>query len=196
MKRALNFILLGILFFPLISCEKESTEDNSETFTDSRDGKEYKCVEINGKTWVAENFNYQPTAKSTDDYIDYSHGDVSFKLYRWNIISTIIPDGWHLPSESEYDDLIQSLGGYDVAGNKMKAVGVWEGTVNGNNESGFSALPGSNGELGFLWTYFWTSTEVNENEAKKLMIQYGDPHISIYASSKLEYYCVRLVKNQ
>lgn len=198
MKNTLNFILLGILVFTLNSCEKESTDDKLSTFTDPRDGKAYKCLEINGKTWFAENFNYQPTTKSGDDYIDYSNNDISFKLYRWNIISSIIPDGWHLPSESEYDDLIQSLGGYDVAGNKMKEVGVWEGTVNGNNESGFSALPGCNlvDPSSFLYTFFWTSTEVNENEAKILSIAYGIPNVAIYGTSKTDYNCIRLVKNQ
>ncbi len=191
------FILLGIIVVFSTSCEKDSNDGEFTSFTDTRDGRTYKCVEINGVTWMAENFSYQPPAKSSDDVIDYSKGDISFKLYRWSIISSIIPEGWHLPSESEYDELIQYLGGYDVAGNKMKAIGVWEGTENGNNESGFSALPGCNKEdpTGFLYTYFWTSTEVNETMAKKLSIAYGIPNVAIYEESKEDFLCVRLIKN-
>ncbi|BDX39105.1 hypothetical protein CYCD_24600 [Tenuifilaceae bacterium CYCD] len=202
------FYLVCFISLLLFSCEKEKEENKTSTFADTRDGKVYECITVNGKTWFAENFSYQPpVAKSSafnknmsePDIIDYSDGDIHFKLYKWNIISTIIPDGWHLPSEAEYDELIQSLGGYNVAGNKLKAKGVWEGLGKETDEIGFSALPGSIDESGlnqgFLYTHFWTSTSVDDNNAKALTIWYGGPEINITSNSKEKYYCVRFVKN-
>lgn len=199
------FYLVCFISLLLSSCEKETEENKTSTFADTRDGKVYECITVNGKTWLAENFSYQPSTKSltkeNEDIIDYNCGDINFKLYRWNIISSIIPDGWHLPTESEYDELIQSLGGYEVAGNKMKITGrIWEGKGLETNESGFSALPGSIDESGlnqgFLYTHFWTATSVDDNNAKALTLWYGGPEAYINSCLKEKYYCVRLVKNK
>ena len=89
-----------------------------------------------------------------------------------NGIKGICPDGWHLPSKSEWTTLTDFLGGLKVAGGKMKDVGTSHRTnpdTGATNSSGFTALPGSfrntNGtfyDIG-VGGYWWSSTEDNEN---------------------------------
>ncbi|MBN1182901.1 MAG: fibronectin type III domain-containing protein [Bacteroidales bacterium] len=86
-------------------------------------------------------------------------------------IQGVCPDGWHLPSDAEWDILINFLGGADVAGVKMREAGPahWGNDNTGTNTSGFTALPAGirnpNDGDGNLWfglgiqTHFMTSTE-------------------------------------
>lgn len=56
----------------------------------------------------------------------------------------ICPNGWHLPTDAEWTELIDTLGGSDVAGKKMKTADGWFEDANfvvGTNNSGFSVLP-------------------------------------------------------
>ena len=56
----------------------------------------------------------------------------------------ICPCGWHLPSDAEWQQLVEALGGAAVAGGKLKARGTadWASPNAGaTDETGFSALP-------------------------------------------------------
>jgi uncharacterized protein (TIGR02145 family) len=64
----------------------------------------------------------------------------------------ICPDGWHIPSNADWDVLVNYAGGYSTAGTKLRTTSGWELTpfsvilVNGTDDYGFSALPGGYGE--------------------------------------------------
>ena len=91
-------------------------------------------------------------AKATDNY------NINGVLYNWpaamngspeinsntNRVQGVCPAGWHLPSHAEWDQLIDYLGGDNVAGGKMKETGTWHWdspNTGATNESGFTALP-------------------------------------------------------
>lgn len=95
-------------------------------------------------------------AKATENYNIYG------VLYNWTAanpdriaseanpsgVRGICPRGWHLPSEGEWDQLFDHLGGIDEAGGKLKHTKYWKSpNWKATNEAGFSALPG-----GILWT--------------------------------------------
>ena len=75
-------------------------------------------------------------------------------LYDWETANTICPRGWHLPSHEEWSGLEMNLGmsesdsaNYDGyrsfnEGSKLKSKSGWRSSGNGNNESGFNAVPG------------------------------------------------------
>jgi uncharacterized protein (TIGR02145 family) len=69
-------------------------------------------------------------------------------LYNWYTVAGtkgLCPNGWHVPSDNEWTTLTTYLGGENIAGGKMKAIGIslWLSPNTGaTNESGFSALPG------------------------------------------------------
>ena len=67
------------------------------------------------------------------------------KLYNWYAVNDprgLAPAGFHIPSDSEWTHYINSIGGKDVAGKKMKCTFGWNNKGNGDNSSGFSGLPG------------------------------------------------------
>ena len=145
---------------------------NDEPFTDTTitdiDGNIYKIVKIGEQYWMAENLRvtryrngdsitlitdnneWKNTTSgaycvygNTDDFIS-SYGF----LYNWYAIDderNISPEGWHIPTEAEWNTLFNSLGGYEIAGGKMKETGTshWNSPNSGaTNESGFSARGG------------------------------------------------------
>jgi uncharacterized protein (TIGR02145 family) len=80
----------------------------------------------------------------------------------------ICPSGWHVPTDGELGALVTQLGGFIVAGGKMKSMGttLWNSPNTGaDNSSGFSALPG--GTRFSFGSYFgvmneatfWSATE-------------------------------------
>jgi len=145
---------------------------SNEPFTDTTvtdiDGNVYKIVKIGDQWWMAENLkvthyrNGDPLPKITDNtewenlrsgaYCSYGNKDENIGtyglLYNWYAVNdarSIAPEGWHIPSEAEWQTLINYLGGNEVAGGKMKLQGTsfWKRPNTGaTNESGFSALPG------------------------------------------------------
>jgi len=131
------------------------------TFTDPRDGKVYKTVKIGKQTWMAENLNYEaPGSKCYDN--NPANAQKYGRLYDWDTAKKACPPGWHLPSDAEWQELVDFAGGEDIAGERLKATNGWDENGNGTDEFGFSALPGgygySNvkfdyvGKLGYWWS--------------------------------------------
>ena len=60
-------------------------------------------------------------------------------FYDWFAVHTgrLAPKGWHVPSQHEWYELIESCGGRDIAGSFLKSNTAWDG----NNKSGFNAYP-------------------------------------------------------
>jgi uncharacterized protein (TIGR02145 family) len=110
-------------------------------------------------------------------YYDYNPGNgiIYGKLYSGFAVHNprgLVPIGWHIPTQAEWEELGNYLGGYDVAGGKLKSTGtlengdgLWHVPNNGaTNETGFSALPGGlNNKLGMCFAigqvaYYWSSS--------------------------------------
>jgi len=95
-------------------------------------------------------------------------------LYNWYVVIDdrgVCPQGWHVPSTEEFDELIDYLGGIEKASSKLKSTTLWK-TV-GTNSSGFNVFPvgfrvgsgefdGKNEETGF-WTDEIIETRRNIN---------------------------------
>jgi uncharacterized protein (TIGR02145 family) len=128
------------------------------------DGNIYKAVQIGDQVWMAENLKSLHYADGKEIKEIRSYEDNEFwvstyaRYYTWNATmnnyesSTKIPSGvqgvcptnWHVPSDGEWEVLIQYLGGQEVAGGKLKEAGTkhWQTPNTGaDNSSGFNALP-------------------------------------------------------
>lgn len=111
-------------------------KDKTGTFTDNRDGKTYKTVEICGKTWLAENLNYKTDEGSWCYGNDEANGDKWGRLYTWNAAMAACPPGWHLPSVEEWNKLLVLADSTFP----FKAESEWS-ERNGSDDYGLSALP-------------------------------------------------------
>jgi uncharacterized protein (TIGR02145 family) len=182
---------LGVVYGPVQSFQTsrfECGEDYSDV-----DGKFYNTVAIDSQCWMESNLRVSrfndgtvipqitadnPTAWSTNDTgaWSYYNDDVSNnalfgKLYNFYVVSNVknvCPTGWEVPSDDAWTQLKNFLGA--DAGRKMKSTSGWRDGGNGNNQSGFNAVPaGRKGVTGTTYTEigqaarFWSSTENNQN---------------------------------
>ena len=133
-------------------------EQAVSTFTDKRDGKVYRIVEIGGAVWMAENLNFatkrsvwmaenlNSAAKGSVCYDNKAANCAKYgRLYDWETALEACPAGFHLPSDVEWTALVDYAGGSETAGTTLKSSTGWnsdEDIPTGTNEYGFSALPG------------------------------------------------------
>ena len=229
-KNFLGLKVLSLCWLLIIcTCEKESTKPEDEgngTATDI-EGNTFKTVKIGDQVWMAENLkvthfrNGDPIPQISDDsqwydltsgaYCNYENDsgkvEVYGRLYNWYAVNDsrkIAPMGWHVPSDAEWQTLIDYLGGNEVAGGKLKETGTeyWiEPNTGATNESGFSALPGGfrdaygnfNSIGGSAW--FWTATASSENDAWYWMLSYAQANAVHEPYSKRSAYAVRCIKD-
>ena len=114
------------------------------------------------------------------------------------------PDGWHMPSNAEWNELMNYLGGPDIAGGKLKESGTshWrDPNVGGTNESGFGAVPaGNRGYYGAFsalgaFTVIWSATEYSGTQAYALNIGQEFLWAELYQSDKSYGVSARCVKD-
>ncbi|MCX6306302.1 MAG: fibrobacter succinogenes major paralogous domain-containing protein [Bacteroidetes bacterium] len=157
------------------------------------DGNIYPVVKIGGQFWLSKNLRV--THYRNGDAIPHVTGDNQWKvlitgaycvydnvqvndttygnMYNWYAATDsrgICPEGWHIPSNDEWNSLGAFLGGSGIAGGMLKSTGTLEqGTglwyapnTGATNSTGFTGLPGgtrfnygsfySIGNLGNFWS--------------------------------------------
>ncbi|MDR2595433.1 MAG: fibrobacter succinogenes major paralogous domain-containing protein [Fibromonadaceae bacterium] len=174
------------------------------TFTDTRDGKIYKTVKIGEQVWMAENLNYETSGSKCYDNKPANCKKYG-RLYNWNTAMKVCSNGWHLPSNAEWEVLMETTGGYKTAGKFLKAVSGWkdyEGkSGNGEDKFGFYALPGGDcnqndyfnhiGNFG----YWWSSSESNSNDAYFRSMGDIDDRVYCIISDKGDLFSVRCLQD-
>ena len=152
-------------------------DGNGPVVTDI-DGNVYHSVLIGTQTWLVENlattrFRNGDIVRSWCLKMKPQNCIIYGQLYQWKFMNDargLCPPGWHVPSDAEWNTLINYLGGPGVAGGKMKEIGSehWSSpNVDATNESGFTALPGGFRDWRFNFqkikdgysAYYWTSTD-------------------------------------
>jgi uncharacterized protein (TIGR02145 family) len=163
----------------------------------SHEGYEYSTVQIGEQCWFSENCRYLPevspysVGSETDPYYyvyGYEGTDVAAAmstsnyatygvLYNWPAMMTedICPSGWHIPSDEEFIQLTDFLGGESVAGGEMKDDVQW----NGSNSSGWTGLPGGyrySGDFSDvgLSGYWWSASESGSYSWRRRLYYYYD----------------------
>jgi uncharacterized protein (TIGR02145 family) len=138
------------------------------------EGQTYKTVKIGCQTWMAENLNYNANGSECYDN-NPANCAIYGRLYDFGTAMMACPIGWHLPTNDEWDILINFAGGSSVAGKHLKATTNWR-SDDGLDTYGFMALPGggpigkySNSNIGDDG-YWWTSDATNETTAFCVLI--------------------------
>jgi len=172
------------------------------------DGNEYKTITIGTQTWMAENLrvtHYQNgdpipnekgemniwqwgnlttgaycSYKNTNDVDSIATNGLLYNGYAAIDSRGIAPPGWHVPTEAEWDTLIEFVAAGDaiidewgvnkIAGGRLKEAGTlhWGRSNRATNSSGFTAVPGgvrylSDGTFAFI-SYvggYWANSEIN-----------------------------------
>jgi len=192
---------------------------------DHRDEQAYNTIQIGNQCWMAENLNIGDMIEGSVDQTDneviekycYQNSSASCDtygaLYQWdemmvysNIMGSqgICPDGWHVPSDLEVQQLEIALG-MDPATAALS--NVWRGTDQGSQMalgggSGYEALYGGRRVTGGLFTaidayeYVWTSSEAG-SAAWRRCLSIDDPKVGRYNTFPKNYgMSVRCIMNQ
>ena len=187
----------------------------------------YNVVTIGDQTWMAENLKvtHYPDGRkiplitdsstwshlgnnNTDDaycYYDNDTNSLYGALYTYAAAMGACPDGWHLPSEREWRELVEYIknDGYsDQVGNSLKSTEGWYDEGNGSDVYGFNALPGGNrdshngsfqssGDFG----YWRNSKELWDTLSSVHSLSYATKNINWGYHKKSEGMSVRCVKD-
>jgi len=165
-------------------------------------GRVYHTVEIGTQCWFSENLNIgtmiqgdqeQANNSITEKYCyDNSEAncDLYGGLYQWGevvqydeseVVQGICPSGWRVPSNQEFFDLTNFLGGDSIAGGKMKTTGTiqdgtglwWAPNAGATNSSNFTGLPaGGRGAYPFT-SFSYKSIHAEFWSSSRLCIQQG-----------------------
>ncbi len=175
--------------------------NNSTHFCDSRDYKIYKYKIIGNQTWMAENLNYATPSGSACYNNQNRYCDVYGRLYNWATAMAACPNGWHLPSLIEWDELFQFVGADDgTAGKHLKAMGGWYDNDNGTDSYGFTALPGGLGYFSGSFTgigyygYWWSASNINASNAYLQSIIFYKDGAYLDTRNKANLYSVRCLQ--
>jgi uncharacterized protein (TIGR02145 family) len=153
-----------------------SYRDGSNIPIDTSGGPEGN---VSGQTWSRLNIGSRTV-------YEHKNENLTTYGYLYNGFATsdkrgICPDGWHVPSDTEWSVVTDVLGGPAVAGGKMKSTGTnyWQLPNEGaTNESGFSALAGGYRDLDGKFNlarsnaFFWSASEEGSSAAWYFYLYY------------------------
>lgn len=190
---------------------------------DYRDNTTYQTADFNGICWMTENLRYgAPIAAATpqsDNCITEKYcesGDCTSygALYQWDELiqygvtagpayQGVCPPGWHVPSQLEWQDLINAVSGSSTGTPGDGIAGSY--LLDPNQASGFHALLNGVYYLNNTWaftsgnplsaTMFWTSTTSGSSHAVVRGLNNYTYSVSFYLSSRANAFPVRCVKD-
>lgn len=185
-------------------------------------GREYTVVDMpDGHTWLAENLDYKfegcviggPLDVTTPNAWYYNNDEASYGidgtykcglLYNWYAVDylntnreTLCP-GWHVPTSTEWANLINITGG--TSSGKLKSIveSWFSGSWNGTDDYGFKIIPsGQCDESQFFGLSYagliWTATPSGSSAYRELF--YGNAIDINYSTTMKRGHAVRLVKD-
>ena len=231
MKTKLNTIIYGFILFGFIGLDACSDKPEvkepfvKETYT-------YKTVVIGTQEWMAENLRNntycdgEPIEEvkdatawinlKTSAFVYFKNDKVNNiglgKIYNWYAASdprNICPCGWHVPSQKEWQVLVDYLGGAAVAGAALKATGtlpektgLWNTPNLATNSSGFGGVPNpyraGDGDfnLGGDTASWWSSKDDKPTTAVNFVLINSKESVNLSGDTKKQLgSCVRCIKD-
>ena len=206
------------------------------TLTDY-DGNEYNTVQIGQQCWMKENLKAIHYANGDSIAYLYPHNTQATVanyglLYNWSAVmhgansssanpsyvQGICPTGWHVPSKSEWDQLITYVSsqpayrcdnGSTYISKSLASNNGWANanstcctgySQSTNDATGFSGMPAgfwynnSYNDFGNI-ACWWTATQYNDNYAYRYRIHYNSQEMQSTDTYKTYCYSVRCVKD-
>lgn len=189
--------------------QKSNSEINDLDLLKDIDGNQYKVVRIGDQVWMAENLRTSrfrngdklANIKSDDKWSRSKKGAWSwykndpsndtlygklYNLYSVNDQRGICPEGSHIPSKEEWNTLIDYLKfkhGTKSYSKLLKSKQGWHQKLNGNNNSGFSSLPG-----GFRAYRYWDERQYNPFDPPSNTTFYFANYFGLWWNSNNSYF--------
>ncbi|MFN8210256.1 MAG: fibrobacter succinogenes major paralogous domain-containing protein [Bacteroidales bacterium] len=192
------------------------------------DGNRYPAIRIKNQVWMGENlkttrFNDgKPIPLVVTDkawktlekpaycwlYNDTANKEKYGALYNWYAVNTkkLCPQGWHVPSLQDWEDLSLAAGGERIAGAKLKEKGYehWKNNMLiSTDEYGFTALPsGKRSMEGNFpsdideYAVWWSATEVSAILSYNTGVYFGSNALFNGNDNKKNGFSVRCVKDK
>jgi len=182
-------------------------------------------IKIGDQIWMAKNLDVThfrngdpiPEVKTIQDFIDASsnylpiqaeyelsakNGKTYGRLYNWYAVNDkrgLAPADWSVPSKEDWDELMGKCQGNSIL---LKSKVGWSKKGNGNNESGFNALPsGDFNDFESVFAdlnecaYWWTSTNWTDASSYYVRLSFDDQEIYSQVLNNGFGFAVRCVKN-
>ena len=216
MKYSLSSLFNALLFCIAFNSCKSSKED----------------ILVGKQVWMSENLNVDtfrngdpiPEAKTDLEWNlaasnqipawcyydnDIENGEKFGKLYNWYAITDprgIAPDGWRVPTETDWLKLTDYLGGDSIAGKKLKSIDHWTNRENSNPGNGvdefdFCGLPGGCrgkdrsfsllGETG-AW---WSLANYGQDKSGMFFVHNESNSCRVYSADKASGLYLRCIKS-
>lgn len=192
-----------------------------DTFTDSRDGETYRTVKIGDQIWMVDSLRYNAKGSYAPDNVEANVKDFG-RLYTWTTALNIpaefsvqslakdfamynkirgknyqgiAPEGWHIPSKKEWEQLLSNL---DARSNgcELRSECLWQKP--GKDSFGFFALPaGYRFDNGTFCHFgrrarFWAKDEYGKANAFRVSITDNSVDIEgVYRSDAVSIRCVK-----
>jgi len=193
-----------------------SVDETDGQFTDPRDGEIYYYTTIDGTDWMRQNLAWEGAGKAYSDCDAMS--DIFGRYYTHSEALSACPEGWELPSDSDWIALgkkygvvsdnrkdIESLAGDLMENLYFNGTKMWEywKDVKVTNSSRLSVMPSGyatieDGEYTFSSVYeyaaFWTSDGTESKGASRYMCVDKDTVYYVLASKTdvaLSVRCIR-----
>ena len=199
-----------------ISFETYSSSYTCGEYIQDAQGNFYGTVKIGTQCWMKENARYRMIYNGTDreEYVMKAYCMEDYRKY-WgrrypSSNNAVCPDGWHIPSKTEAEQLANYANShYATPAKALASQYGWNSTSvegspgmepNSNNASGFAASPSGSGRVSSYlsgsqhlmysgityhigdWFIIWTSTS-SSNNAKYVFIIRNDATISVESMS-------------
>ena len=193
------------------------------------DGNTYATIQIGTQTWMAENlktthYNDGTAIPNVTDNTAWSnlttgawcyynnnnaYNSIFGKLYNYNAVNTgkLCPQGWHIPTVTEWTILTDYLGGIFEAPKKMMSTSLWtRNHFTPTNSSGFSLLPGGHrvnsdfqgipgGAFGDGYGMWWSSTSISISVSNAMFVSSYTNNLELYVKSILDGASCRCIKD-
>jgi uncharacterized protein (TIGR02145 family) len=193
------------------------------------EGTSYRTILIGNQIWMAENlrvvtfrngdsiptttpYNQDISSNSNAIYQWVYNGNSIFipnygRLYTWNVVKDtrgVCPVGWKVPSDQDWAELVQYVGGESVAGGNLKETDTihwYPPNSYATNKFGFTGLPGyyrndklkrhTIGHEG----YWWTATNYDTTTAYCYGLSNESNYIDYTQFPKNRGLSIRCIKN-
>ncbi len=156
---------------------------------DERDGEEYRTVVIGTQTWMADDLRYKTSPDSNGIYLYTSD--------QYRSVDSLCPEEWHVPTEYEWEKLIDYVNTFDEFPEAVKTVDVWMLYFFGSNKTGLDIKPNDAlGSYAGFWVY-WPPNGRDHIRPQSIIIKrwnwdyYGDGYVYSYGYATERIRCVR-----